>query len=111
MNIEATQLDKAVVVKVTGRMDAESADEFERACDIWINKGATNLIADLSSLQYVSSMGLRSFLAIAKKLQTKSGALMLSGLHGLPLQVFEMTRLISIFPIFPDTEQAHATLK
>ncbi len=110
MNIEATELDKAVLLKVSGRMDAEHAPEFERACQTWISQGRKHLIADLADLQYVSSMGLRSFLSVAQKLQAASGALILCGLHGLPRQVFEMTRLIGVFQVFETTEQALATL-
>jgi anti-sigma B factor antagonist len=110
MNIEPTQLEKAVVLKVTGRMDAENAHEFEEACDRWISQGTRHLIAELDGLQYVSSMGLRSFLAVAQKLQSKSGSLSLAGLTGLPRQVFEMTRLIGVFPVYESTQQAIAKL-
>jgi anti-anti-sigma factor len=110
MNIQPTELDKAVLLKVTGRMDAENAHEFEDACQHWITHGAKHLIADLDGLQYVSSMGLRSFLAVAQTLQSSSGSRILCGLHGLPRQVFEMTRLIGLFPIFGTSQQALATL-
>jgi len=110
MKIEATQLEKAVLLKVSGRMDAENSGEFEQACDEWIAQGAKNLIADLNDLQYVSSMGLRSFLSAAQKLKSASGSLILCGLRGLPRQVFEMTRLMSLFPVFETAEQAQATL-
>ena len=110
MTIEPTELDNAVLLKVSGRMDAENAHQFEQACDHWISLGAKHLIADLEGLQYVSSMGLRGFLAIAQKLQSASGSLILCGLHGLPRQVFEMTRLIGLFPVFETTQQAIRTL-
>src|SRR5579863_5228453 len=110
MNIEAAELEKAVLLTVSGRMDAESAHEFERACEQWVTRGAKHLIADLDGLQYVSSMGLRSFLSVAQKLQSASGSLILCGLHGLPRQVFEMTRLIGVFPVFETSQQALATL-
>ena len=110
MNIESTELDKAVLLKVSGRMDAENAHEFEDACQRWITNGSKHLIADLDDLQYVSSMGLRCFLSVAQKLQSASGSLILCGLHGLPRQVFEMTRLIGLFPVFETTEKALATL-
>ena len=67
MNIEPTELEKAVLLKVTGRMDAENAHEFEQACERWITNGTKHLIADLDGLQYVSSMGLRCFLSVAQK--------------------------------------------
>lgn len=110
MNIEPTETEKAVLLKVTGRMDAENSHEFEQACDVWITQGKKHLIADLEGLQYVSSMGLRSFLSVAQKLQSASGSLILCGLHGLPRQVFEMTRLIGLFPVFETSQQALATL-
>lgn len=106
MHIVATQSDKAVVLKVSGRMDAENADEFDKACDAWSSKGSKHIIADLADLQYVSSMGLRSFLSAAQKLRAASGSLILVGLHGLPLQVFEMTKLSSLFPMFDSTQKA-----
>jgi len=55
-------------------------------------------------------MGLRSFLAAAQKLKSDSGSLILCGLRGLPRQVFEMTRLMSIFPVYDTAEQALAAL-
>jgi anti-anti-sigma factor len=110
MQIEPTENDKAVLLKVSGRMDAENAHEFEEACQRWITHGAKHLIADLGGLEYVSSMGLRCFLAVAQKLRAASGSLILCGLHGLPRQVFEMTRLIALFPVFDTADQAIATL-
>lgn len=111
MDIVPTELDQAVLIKISGRMDAENAHEFEDACRKWISKGSKHLVADLEGLQYVSSMGLRCFLAVAQELKSASGSLILCGLHGLPRQVFEMTRLIGLFPVFDTTEQALATLK
>lgn len=110
MNIEPRQLDHAVILTVTGRMDAENASQFEQACDPWIKSGSKHLIADLNGLEYISSMGLRSFLAVAQKLQAASGSLALCGLKGLPRQVFEMTRLIGLFQVFDSADQAVASL-
>jgi anti-anti-sigma factor len=106
MEIVPTELEKAVVLKVTGRMDAENAHEFEQASERWISQGSRYLIADLDELEYVSSMGLRSFLSVAQKLKSRSGSLSLCRLHGLPRQVFEITRLIDVFPVYETAQQA-----
>jgi anti-anti-sigma factor len=111
LNIEATQLEKAVLLKVSGRMDAENATDFDQACEVWISKGAKHLIADLNDLRYVSSMGLRSFLVVAQKLKSSSGSLVFCGLSGLPRQVFEMTRLIDLFPVYETSQQAIEALR
>ena len=110
MEIKATKLENAVVIKVSGRMDAAHAPEFQRECEAWIASGATHILADLSELQYVSSMGLSCFLAVAKALQAKSGSVMLCRLQGLPRQVFELTRLIGLFPVFETMDAALASL-
>lgn len=110
MEIQATRLENAVVIKVSGRMDAANAPQFQLECEQWIANGATHILADLSDLQYVSSMGLNCFLAIAKSLQAKSGSVILCRLQGLPRQVFEMTRLIGLFPVFDTTEAALRSL-
>jgi anti-anti-sigma factor len=110
IQIEANDVGKAVVLRVAGRMDAETSVEFENTCLSWINRGSLHLIVDLAGLQYVSSMGLSKFLAVAKALQPKSGSLILCRLEGVPRQVFEMTRLIGLFPIFDTAEAALASL-
>ena len=97
-------------MKVMGRMDAENAGKFQQACEQWIAKGATHLVVELSGLQYVSSMGLACFLAVAKTLQGKAGSMILTGLQGLPKQVFEITHLIGLFPVYDTTDAALASL-
>jgi anti-sigma B factor antagonist len=110
MEIQVTKLEKGVLLKVSGRMDAENAHQFQAACEQWIAQGARHILVDLSDLQYVSSMGLSSFMIVAKSLQPKAGSLILCRLQGLPRQVFELTRLIDVFPVFDSTEAALASL-
>ena len=57
------------------------------------------MVIDLGELSYVSSMGLRSFLSIAKALQDKGGALRICRLTGLVKQVFEITGLNRVLPV------------
>ena len=110
MEIDSNQLANAIVITVSGRMDAGNAQQFQKVCEDWIARGATRLLVELSGLQYVSSMGLSSFLVVAKTLQGKSGSVVLCGLRGLPKQVFELTRLIGLFPVFESTDAALASL-
>jgi anti-anti-sigma factor len=110
VEIESNQLANAVVLKVSGRMDAENAHDFQKACEEWVARGATHLLVDLSGLQYISSMGLSCFLGVAKILQDKAGSVTLCRLQGLPRQVFELTHLIGLFPVFDTMDAALASL-
>jgi len=87
-------------------MDAENAAQFERQCESCIARGFTSLVIDLNDLTYVSSMGLRSFVAAAKKLRDKGGDLRICRLTGLVRQVFEITRLNQVFPPHDSVESA-----
>ena len=87
-------------------MDAESAPQFEDACQSCISEGETTLIADLSDLAYVSSMGLRSFIAVNQTLREKGGELRICSLKGLVRQVFQITGIDRIFPLHDSVETA-----
>jgi anti-anti-sigma factor len=106
VTIERTQVLDKVVLLVSGRMDAENAPQFEQKCNASIAEGLTILVVDLGELAYISSMGLRSFVSVAKTLQGKGGALRICRMNGLVKQVFEITGLIRIFPVYESIESA-----
>ena len=106
MTIEQTHVSGQVVLLVAGRMDAETAPQFENKCRSCVAEGLTTLIVDLGDLTYISSMGLRSFLDIGKTLQGKGGALRICRLKGLVKQVFEITGLSLVFKSYESVESA-----
>jgi anti-anti-sigma factor len=106
VTIDRSQIEGKVVLHVAGRMDAESAPRFETQCESCIAEGITSLVIDLADLSYVSSMGLRSFVAIAQKLKSKGGELRICRLTGLARQVFEITRLNQVFPMYDSVDAA-----
>jgi anti-anti-sigma factor len=108
LTIERTQVSDRIVLAVSGRMDSENAHEFDEKCDACAAEGHTTLVADLSGLTYVSSMGLRSFLAVAKALHGKGGTLRLCCLKGLVKQVFEITALSQALSVSESVESAIA---
>ncbi len=97
--------NKALVVKVNGRMDAVTAPEFEKTVSLWIDKGENCFVIDLSSLEYISSAGLRSILVVAKKLKAINGQILLAAMEASVNEVFTISGFNSIIPIH-DTVQA-----
>jgi len=106
VTIEQTQVGDKVVLHVAGRMDAENAHQFELRCESCIAEGYTSLIIDLSDLAYISSLGLRSVVAVSKKARDKGGELRICRMTGLVRQVFEITRLSQVFPVHDSVESA-----
>ena len=104
--IETTKRGTAVVLTVTGRMDAATAPEFMKVCDGLIDGGDISLIADLGKLEYISSAGLRSILATAKKLKAMQGEIKFCNLSGMVKDVFNISGFTSMFSIYPTLDEA-----
>jgi anti-anti-sigma factor len=104
--MERREVGNWTVFFLSGRMTAESAPEFEQNCKAWIEAGHRQIIVDVGGLAYVSSMGLRSFLALAKLLKDSRGSLRVCSLTGLVKQVFEITGLTKAIQVYESTESA-----
>jgi len=103
--IKSGKENNALIVKIIGRMDAVTAPEFEKALGAWIDESEKYFVVDLSSLEYISSAGLRSILIIAKKLKSLNGKIILAAMGESVNEVFEISGFNSIIPIH-DTVQA-----
>lgn len=106
MEIIARETQGFTVVSVSGRIDASTAQKLEENCVKLIDEGGRKFILDLSALEYVSSAGLRSVLAVAKKLKAAGGSLALCGLSGLVLEVFSISGFDSFLPMYETIEDA-----
>jgi anti-anti-sigma factor len=104
--VETANVSGQIVLIVSGRMGAENADQFQEKCRECIAEGHSSLVVDLGGLAYISSMGLRSFLSVAKTLQANGGTLRLCRLKGLVKQVFEITGLVQAFSVYETVESA-----
>ena len=92
-------------------MDADQAGLFEAECERVAALGAANIVVDLEQLKYVSSMGLRSFLHVAKTRQAAKGELALAHLGGFVRQVFDLTRLTPLFQIYETVDLALQSMR
>lgn len=106
MEIVSEKRNEGVLVLVKGRMDAVTAPEFEKACSELADGGASLVVTDLSGLEYISSAGLRSILASAKKLKAGGGNLKFCGLTGMVEEVFRVSGFAAMFTIVPTSEEA-----
>jgi anti-anti-sigma factor len=96
----------AMVISVTGRMDAVTARDFEKESGAWTGEEEKKLVVDLSGVDYISSAGLRSFLLLGKRVKAAGGTLALSGMQGMVRDVFDMSGFATIFPVYATIEEA-----
>lgn len=97
MDIQSSKESSATVVSVTGRMDAITAPAFDKTLNELIAAGETRFVVELAGLDYISSAGLRSILAIAKLLKGKGGLICFANVEGTVREVFDISGFGSIF--------------
>jgi anti-sigma B factor antagonist len=106
MEVRTSTIDEVVVMSVAGKIDALTAESLTEALLENIQAGATQLITDLSGVNYISSAGLRSFLRAQKEIRGCDGDLRLAGVQPNVLQILQLSGFTSIFKMFDDTETA-----
>ena len=72
MQIENERRGASLVVRVSGRLDADTTPAFESHCQQAIAAGERALILDFGPLEYISSAGLRAFNNIFSRLRELS---------------------------------------
>lgn len=108
MDFTGTKSGAFLVLAARGRMDALSAPEFEAEAARWLEAGEKRLVVDLAGLDYISSAGLRSILAAAKKLKAQGGDLAFCRLSGIVAEVFAVSGFAKLLPVLPTLEDALA---
>jgi len=103
----STEHDKGVtIIAFEGSLDTNTAPDAQAQLIGLVEGGATKVLVDFVSLDYISSAGIGVVLATAKKLSPVGGSLRLCGLNETVSQVFEITGLDRVFQIFKDRRQA-----
>jgi anti-anti-sigma factor len=106
MNVTVSQTGDTQVFNLKGRLDSDSAPEFERFCLAEIKSDSRTLILDLTALEYLSSVGLRIVLSAGKMMQAKWGKLVLCAPKGLVRQIVEAAGFDKLFTVCASLEEA-----
>lgn len=105
MDISEKTIGDVNVISLSGRLDAYSANEVEKKLDSLIDAAQVRLVISLEKLEYISSSGLRVFLAALKKTKKQQGNIKLACLKPYIKEVFDIAGFTQLFNMF-DTEEA-----
>ena len=101
MQIIAKKKEPAIVLSIHGHFNAAATPEFERILNQHLNTGERRFVLNLAELTFISSAGLCSILAAAKKIKEQGGNLVVCALQGEALKVFEISGFAALFSIYP----------
>ncbi len=99
------------VLRVGGRIDFESALDFEQRINSMMQEEGDCFIIELSEVELLSSAGLRVLLSTAKRISHRNASLGLAAPSHVVRQVFEISHFNLLFKIFPSVLEAVSALK
>ncbi|MBN2017905.1 MAG: STAS domain-containing protein [Candidatus Cloacimonetes bacterium] len=106
MEIKQDKHEDIAVIDLIGRLDANTSGELESVLIPMIDRGEKKIVLDFSSLEYISSAGLRLLLLAAKKLRNNKGEIVLSSMKDFIKEIFEISGFTPIFTIVDTKEEA-----
>jgi anti-anti-sigma factor len=107
MEITHETIGDKLVVRPEGRIDSLTSPDFEKALLPLVDRSGL-VVIDCAKLTYVSSAGLRVFLAAAKAAKAKGGKIVLCSLTQGVQEVFTVSGFSKIIDMHPTLDAALA---
>ncbi len=106
MEIPTEQVNGAIVLMPSGRIDGQNALDFQASIDKTIGESSQPVILELSGLNYISSAGLRVILLLAKTLSNRSVHFSICAIAPAVKEVFEISGFGNIIDIHNTRDEA-----
>ena len=105
MEIKKEKEGDVLIVNVSGRLDTATCGDFEGELLPSIDDGEHNVLIDCTTLDYISSAGLRVFLTAAKKMKRVQGKIAICGVKKEIEIVFDISGFSAFFPMFSSRKE------
>lgn len=109
MELSTMEYKRVAVVTVSGRVDSVTSTELETALRALVEKGTTNLVLDLSGVDFLSSSGLRVMVTTRKALKGAGGEVVIAQPSDRVRETLELAGLDVLFTTHPTRESAVAS--
>ncbi len=97
MEINCKKTEDKTIIELKGYLDATNAEEFQKVVDGMPAEDTQHVVVDCDGLEYISSSGLRVFIALLKKAQKNGGKVQVENLNSMVREIFDMTDFSSLF--------------
>jgi anti-sigma B factor antagonist len=106
LEIRETEREGVVILTLKGRLTVGEASSLREKITEVLGKAKTNIILDLSGVDYIDSTGLGSMVICYTSVKKAGGALKLVNLNKRNIELLLLTKLHTIFEVFSDDTDA-----
>ncbi len=101
-------IDKTAIVDAVGDIDLTKSPQFQQALLALLDKKPERLVVNLSQVGYMDSSGVASLVKVLSRVRGQNVSLHLAAMSPRVRNLFEITRLDSVFNIHATEEEALA---
>jgi anti-anti-sigma factor len=106
MQIERSSTDGAVVVRIEGRFEFSTRNEYKRLIGQIVQEGHRRLVLDLEGVTFLDSSALGLMLLTDQNFKLKKGSFSLVKPTGYVRQVIELANLPRVIPVYDSVDEA-----
>lgn len=99
MEVKITHNEGKTFVKLNGRIDSTSAEQFQKDINPLMEGSDPDIDIDCTGMAYTSSQGLRMILLLQKSVMARGGKLVMRNMNPLVKEVFDITGFSNIITI------------
>lgn len=99
MDVTISKEANKTIAILKGRLDTTNADMFQQDIAELMQDEHPNIEFDCTDMEYTSSQGLRLFLMLQKRVNSKNGSLVLRHMRPQVKEVFDITGFSNIIKI------------
>ena len=110
LEVNTNEVNDVVLLKLVGSLDTNTAPDAETEINKWLENGALKMIINLEKTDYVSSAGLRIFLATAKKITARGGVVKLCNTNDVVQEILDISGFSTILDVKKNEEEALASI-
>lgn len=106
MSLKIEDMGKAKVVSLSGKMDVGLSMTVETELEELVDSGTINLILEISGIEYLSSSGIRVFIAIMRKVKERNGKIVLAQVPDTIKKILKTVDLEDLFEVYDSVGKA-----
>ena len=110
LEVKVKEVNEVVVISLVGNLDSNTAPDAEAEINKWLEKKTKKMVVSLEETKYVSTAGLRVFLATAKKMTAAGGAVKFCSPNEVVQEILDISGFSTILDVKATEQEALDTV-